>query len=200
MEAGLPPDLKARFDQVRDELHLDPKRYQAWKPAVAGLLLVGDYRRAAGLSDDKPGTTVAKMARAANAEVRVVGELKIKPLFDAAAKMSKAQNEACLRAALDEIQWESGHARAAADAWAVGDLKTVRANSASALLDSCLLQLPTVQAVVEKGTEDGVQTLNLALSRPGKSVALVDLTFLLRPNGVLDRLKAEGDQITVPGG
>jgi hypothetical protein len=198
METTLPPDLRARFDRVRDSFHGDPKRYQHWKPAVAGLLLLGDFRRAAGLSEEKPGTTVVKLARVAHAEVRTVGQFKAKPLFDAAARMSEAQNQACLSAALDDVEREAGHARPAAAAWAVGDLKGVRENSSASLLDSCLLQLPSVQSMVEQGTRDAVQTLNAALNRPGRSVAVIDLTFLLRRNGVLDRLKAEGDQVTVP--
>jgi uncharacterized protein YbaP (TraB family) len=198
METTLPPALRARFDRVRDSFHGDPKRYQHWKPAVAGLIMVGDFHRAAGLSDDKPGTTIAKLARAANAEVRTVGSVNAKPLFDAAAKMSDAQNQACLSAALDDVERESSHARPAAAAWAVGDLKGVRENATASLLDSCLLQLPSVQSLVEQGTRDALQTINDALNRPGRSVAVIDLTFLLRRNGVLDRLKAEGAHITVP--
>jgi uncharacterized protein YbaP (TraB family) len=198
MEATLSPALRARFDRVRDSLHLDPKKYQHWKPAVAGLLMVGDFRRAAGLSSDKPGTTIARIARAAHAEVRTVGAMDAKPLFDAAARMSDAQNQTCLSAALDDIEYESAHAQPAAAAWAVGDLKTVRANTVAPILDECLLQLPSVQSLIDKGTHDAVVTINQALGRPGKSVALIDLTFLLRRNGVLDRLKTEGVQITLP--
>jgi hypothetical protein len=198
METTLPPDLRARFDRVRDGIHGDPKRYQHWKPAVAGLILVGDFHRAAGLSDDKPGTTIAKLARAAHAEVRTVGAFNAKPLFDAAAKMSDQQNQACLSAALDDIEHEASHARPAASAWAVGDLKGVRENTTASLLDGCLLQLSSVQSLVEQGTRDAVQTIDAALNRPGRSVAVIDLTFLLRRNGVLDRLKAQGDQIAVP--
>ncbi len=36
------------------------------------------------------------------------------------------------------------------------------------------------------------------LSRPGKTVALVDLTYLDRTNGLLDRLKARGAVISIP--
>jgi len=198
MEASLPPALRARFERVRDSFHGDPKRYRAWKPAVAGLLLVADFRRAAGLSSDKPGTTLVKLAKAAHAEVRTVGAVNAKPLFDAAAKMTDAQNQACLSAALDDVEHEAGHARPAAEAWAEGDLKTLKAESSASLLDECLLQLPSVQALVEQGTRDAVKTINEALDRPGRSVALIDITFLLRPNGVLDRLKAEGAEIAVP--
>ncbi len=198
MEATLPPELRARFERVRDSFHGDPKHYQHWKPAVAGMIMLGDFHRAAGLSDDKPGTTIAKLARTAHAEVRTVGALNVKPLFDAAAKMSDAQNQACLGAALDDIEREASHARPAAEAWAKGDLKGVRENTSASLLDGCLLQLSSVQSLVEQGTKDAVQTIDAALNRPGRSVALIDMTFLLRRNGVLDRLKAEGDQITVP--
>lgn len=200
MEDTLPPALRARFERVRDSIHLDKARYQHWKPAVAGLLLLADFRRAAGLSEAKPGSTVAKLARAAHAEVRTVGALKARPLFDAAARMTDAQNQACLSAALDDVEREAAHARIAAEAWAVGDLNAVKANSSASLLESCLLQLPNVEAVVEQGTEDAVKTINAALDRPGRSVAVIDLHFLLRPNGVLDRLKAAGDKITIPGG
>jgi uncharacterized protein YbaP (TraB family) len=198
METTLPPDLRARFDRVRDSFHADPNRYRHWKPAVAGLLLVGDFHRAAGLSDEKPGTTIAKLAKAANVEIRTVGSLNVKPLFDGAAKMTDAQNQACLSAALDDIERESSHARPAAAAWAVGDLKAVRENSSASLVDSCLLELPSVQSLVEQGSREAVETIHAALNRPGRSVAVIDLTFLLRRNGVLDRLKAEGDRVTVP--
>jgi hypothetical protein len=198
MEVMLSPDLRARFDRIRDSNHLDPKRYQHWKPAIAGLLLLGDYRRVAGLSEDKPGTTVAKLARADRIQVRVVGDLKAKPLFDAAAKMSDAQNQVCLAAALDDVEHEMSHARSAASAWASGDLKGVRDNASASLLDGCLLQLSSVQNLVEQGTREAVRTINAALDRPGRSVAVIDLTFLLRRDGVLDRLKAAGDQVIVP--
>jgi len=36
------------------------------------------------------------------------------------------------------------------------------------------------------------------LSRPGTTVAIIDLRLLLRANGVLDRLKAQGAEISVP--
>ena len=199
MEAGLSPQLRARFEQVRSGLRLDPKRYQHWKPAVAGLMLVGDAHRAVGLSEDKPGTTVARMARADRVQVKVVGSFKAGPLFDAAARMSDVQNQVCLGAALDDVEREAAHARPAAEAWAVGDLKGVRANESASLLDGCLLQLPNVRGVVEQGTREAVQTIDAALAKPGRSVAVIDLAFLLRRDGVLDRLKAQGDQISVPG-
>jgi hypothetical protein len=198
LEASLPPDLRARFERLRDGLKLDPRRYRELKPVVAGLLLLDDFHRAAGLSQDKPGTTVAKMAKADGVEVRMVGDLRAKTFFDAAARMTPAQNQACLSAALDDLEWESAHARPAAAAWAIGDLKTLFANLNPSLLDRCVMQAPTLQEVFDRGVGEGVGLIEGALGRPGTSVAVVDMTFLLRRGGVLDRLKAKGDEIAAP--
>ena len=198
MEDDLSPALRARFERIRDSFHADPRRYQHWKPMVAGLVLLGDFWKAAGLSEDKPASTVARLARAAHAQVRRVGEFRAKPLFDGAAAMSDAQNQVCLSAALDEIEAESANAQAAALAWSVGDLAAVRAHSGSSVLDKCLEQYPSVQAMLSKGTDVAVTTINQALERPGRSLAVIDMKFLLQKDGVLDRLKAEGDQISVP--
>ena len=43
-----------------------------------------------------------------------------------------------------------------------------------------------------------MNAINDALSRPGKTVALIDLQYLDQRNGVLDRLKTKGAEITVP--
>jgi hypothetical protein len=74
----------------------------------------------------------------------------------------------------------------------------VRANTSQTLLDRCLLQLPSLQAMLDQGVQEGVSTIEAALKRPGQSVAVIDLTFLLRADGVLDQLKARGDEVTVP--
>ena len=138
------------------------------------------------------------MAREVHVDVHRVGEFRAKPLFDGAAAMSDAQNQICLSAALDEIELESGHARPAADAWAKGDLAGVRANSAPMLFDQCFQRFPSVQSLLSHGADVAVQTIDHALERPGRSLAVIDLNFLLQKDGVLDRLKAQGDQISVP--
>jgi hypothetical protein len=198
LEASLPPDLRARFERVRDSLKLSPARYHTLKPVVAGLILLDDFHRAAGLSQDKPETTVARLAKANGVDVRFVGELRLRTFFDAAAKMTPAQNQACLTAALDDLEFEAAHARTAAAAWAVGDLKTVFANTTASVLDRCIMLTPSLQGVVDRGVADGVALIDGALGRPGASVAVVDLNVLLRRGGVLDRLKAKGDEIAAP--
>ena len=52
--------------------------------------------------------------------------------------------------------------------------------------------------MLERGTADFTAAIEAELNHPGKAVAVIDLRYLLRANGVLDRLKAQGDTITVP--
>ncbi len=198
LQTVLPPREKERFLRLMTTIHAKPQTYDRWKPAVAGLLLISDWRKAAGLSEGKPGTTVMHLAEDAHVPVHSVGDFRLDPFVDTAAKLSMADNIACFDAALDDIDQESAHVPAMAAAWAKGDLKTVGQTYKASLLTGCLMRIPSVQKLLDRGTDEGVQTVEAALAKPGKSVAVVDLNFLLRPNGVLDRLKAQGDTITVP--
>ncbi len=198
LETVLPPREKARFLRLVLTIHGKPQTYDRLKPAVVGLFLISDWRKAAGLSEGKPGTTVKHLAEDAHVPVRTVGDFRLDPFVDTASKLSMADNIACFDAAMDDIDHEASQARTMASAWATGDLKTVGETYKASLLTGCLMRIPSVQKLLDRGTDQGVQTVEAALTKPGKSVAVVDLNFLLRPNGVLDRLKAQGATITVP--
>lgn len=201
LEPNLSPALRARFAQTRELIGKGPGRYDRWKPAIAGFMLLADFREHEGLSTGKPATTVQRMARAQRGR-----RLKIEPMADihlgamvkSAASLTPAQHEACLTAALNDIEAEAARARTAAQAWAIGDLATVRANASADLLDRCLLQLPSLTSLLEQDTAQSVRSIDQALTRPGTTVAIIDLRLLLRANGVLDRLKAKGAEISVP--
>lgn len=199
LEETLPPALRAKFVGARMAAHQDAGRYGRLKPYVAAFMLVGDYREAAGLSAAKPDSTVLKLAKAHKVPVRPVAEYRVASAIKTANPMSEQASQACLQDAVDQVQWENDQSRAVAAAWAAGDLKAVRAGYPPAPLERCLQQVPNV-AVIERGTEDSTRAIAAVLAKPGKAVAIVDMNFLLRPNGVLDRLKAEGATITVPAG
>ena len=198
LQSVLPPQEKARYLRLVATIHGRASTYDHWKPAVAGLFLIADWRKAAGLSEGKPGTTVMHLAEDAHVPVRYVGDFKLDPYVDTAARLSTADNIACFDAAMDDVDRESAHAPAMAAAWARGDLKTVGETYKVSLLTGCLEHIPSVQRLLDRGTDQGVQTIRAALVKPTKSVAVIDLNFLLRPNGVLDRLKAEGATVSVP--
>lgn len=197
LEDTLPPALKTQFANARTAARQDASRYGRLKPYVAAFMLVGDYREAAGLSDAKPDSTVEKLAKARRVPIRPVAEYRVGSAIKTASPMGQEASFACLQNAVDEVQWENDRSRQVASAWAAGDLSAVRAGYPVSPLERCLQQVPNVQ-VVERGTEDSTRAIAALLTKPGKAVAIVDMNFLLRPNGVLDRLKAQGATITVP--
>lgn len=198
IEETLPKPLRDRFAGARAAARQEPSRYGRLKPYVAAFMLVSDYREAAGLSNAKPDSTVRKLAKARGVPIRPAAEYRVASAIKQAGGLSSAAGLGCLEDAVDQVELENGQAQAVGAAWAAGDLKAVRARYGPAPLERCLQQVPNV-AVVERGTEDSTRAILSALAQPGKAVAVVDLNFLLRPNGVLDRLKAQGATISVPG-
>jgi len=201
LEPNLPPALRARFVQARERLAMGPGRYDHWKPAIAGFMLLADFREHEGLSTGKPATTVQRMAKAQRGrrmKTEPIADIPLGAMVKSAASLTPAQQEACLTAALNDIEAETARARTAAQAWAIGDLATVRTNASADLLDRCLLQLPSLTSLLEQDTAQSVRSIDQALRHPGTTVAIIDLRLLLRANGVLDRIKAKGAQISVP--
>jgi hypothetical protein len=199
LEQSLPPRLRERFVAARVAAHQDQKRYGRYKPQVAGVMLVSDFREAAGLSGAKPGSTLIKLAKAHRVPVREIGDYRLAPLAKAAARLDEAAALACLEDAVTQVEVEASRAQDLAQAWAGGDLRGVRAAYGAPALERCAQQVPTVGALIERGTQQGVEAILAALAKPGRTVAVLDLNYLLRANGVLDRLKARGAEVTAPG-
>lgn len=198
LEKDIPPDLAARVAALRDRAKIKRDRLAKWKPAVAGALLLSDFRQAQGVSEAKPANQIEDLARAAGVPVKVMAELPISALMKAAGDLSAQQQIACLRAFVIQAEFEGGRPGRLGEAWAVGDLAGVRRNYPSQAYDACLGQVGGGQALREKAVADSTATLLAALRGGGKVVAIVDLGLLQRRNGVLDRLKAAGAEISVP--
>lgn len=198
LEDQLPPDLKARFAESRIQARKGAGEYKNWRPAVAGFLLLSDFRQAAGLSEAKPVSTVERMAKARKLKVKAVGQYRMSAVTTIASKLSPEDQLYCLRVALDEIAYDGAHSTTIGQDWAEGDLASVRARYRASAAQRCLMHAPGGAALLEKGVGLTTDAMEEALKRPGVTVAVVDLGFLLPANGVLDRLKAGGATITSP--
>ena len=198
LESELPPDLRARFVESRTQARKGPGDYKNWKPAVAGFILLSDFRQAAGLSEAKPVSTVERMAKARKLKVKSVGQYRMSAVTSIAGKLSAEDQLYCLRVALDEITYDGAHSTTIGRDWAEGDLGSVRARYRASAAQRCLMRAPGGQALLEKGVAQTTAAMADALKRPGVTVAVVDLGFLLPANGVLDRLKAAGATVSSP--
>jgi hypothetical protein len=197
-EAGLPPDLAHRFLAAVAALRQSPRHYDGWKPAVAGLLLVADFRRQAGLDANQPLNAIKAAAGRRRVKAAPAVTYPAMPMAKMlAAELSSAVNLACLADALQEIEAGSGRVRASAEAWAVGDV--AGALGAERGFERCLAALPNGADLVRRAEEDQASAIARALQAPGTAVAVVELRPLLAEGGVLDRLRAEGYGVRPPG-
>jgi hypothetical protein len=198
LENRLPPDLLARFVSARERAQRTAIPYKDWKPAVAGFILLSDFRQAAGLSEAKPVSTVERMAKDKGVKVKAMSQYRLGPVLASAGKLSDEANLACLRDTLAELEYDGAHPTDIGTDWASGDLASVRARYSASAAQRCLLRTPGGAALLDQQIGESASTLNEALNRPGVTIAVVDLAFLLPANGVLDRLKASGAQVTSP--
>ncbi|MBO9558860.1 MAG: TraB/GumN family protein [Caulobacter sp.] len=198
LEDRLPPDLKARFVSAREQAQRTAVPYKDWKPAVAGFILLSDFRQAAGLSEAKPVSTIERMAKAKGVKVKAMSQYRLGPILASAGKLSDEGNLACLNDALTELEYDASHNTTIGTDWANGDLASVRARYSSSAIQRCVMRTPGGPGLLAQQIGQSADALNEALNRPGVTIAVIDLAFLLPANGVLDRLKASGATITSP--
>jgi hypothetical protein len=60
------------------------------------------------------------------------------------------------------------------------------------------MRAPGAQAVIDQEMDKAVDRLWAELGKPGKTVAVIDMAWLLPRDGVLDRLKAKGATVGEP--
>jgi hypothetical protein len=199
LEASLTDPLRSRFIAARTRVHRDADRYEKYLPAIAALMLESDFWKASNLNMNGPQKTVEGLARRAMVPAHAIAVYPAMDVIHDVPKMSAAAHLACLEYALSDIEIEAAHAAAAAQAWAVGDLRGVEANYSETKLDSCLQQNNAYAVLREKAIGDMVKAIVGALNRPGKTFAVMPMGILLRKGGVLERLEADGLTVSGPG-
>jgi hypothetical protein len=194
----LTPEERARFDDLSRQAKTDEKRYEKLKPAIAAMILDADFDKAAGLASAKPGSTVKELADKYRVPTRAEGGIPVGDVFRAVTKMDDAADRVCFDALLSTIERDAQRGRPLAEAWAKGDVRTLKAEMlAGDPIYRCIAG-SGLQGFYEKEIRDATASIQRALDKGGKTVAVVDMSLLIRANGVLDRLRAEGATVDVP--
>jgi hypothetical protein len=188
MEEGLDPDLRARFVAERVALGKGPERYSAWRPMIAGSMLLRDARPA-GSAD--VGRQVRAEAGRLGVAARPAGEYDFIPFARTAlGSMTPPLEAQCLAAALDDAEAGPAAMRRAAVGWARGDVET--ALTAPRRFDRCLLLMAGGPDLWRRSTDDMADAIVHALETPGHSVAIIPLRRLLAKDGLVESLKVRG--------
>ncbi len=116
-------------------------------------------------------------------------------------KLSPDQQRLCLAQSVDDVDRQLTHAIPAAEAWAIGDIRGVKANYAESRLADCIIAaVHSVAGIDARNVADYTAAIDDALDKPGKSIAVIDIGPLLRRDGVLERLEAMHVAIEGPAG
>ena len=199
LEDTLPPPLRARFISERTRIGRDADRYSEFLAGVAALRLESDYWNYANFTPNGPQRTIESLASREGVPARPVATYPAMNVIKDVPRMTPAAHLACLKMALDDIDTQSLHAVAAAEAWAKGDIGGVKAHYSETHLDDCLNQNSAYAVLRETANRDMTSAIVAALNKPGTSVAVMPMGFFLRKGGVLERLQAAGLTVTGPG-
>jgi uncharacterized protein YbaP (TraB family) len=195
-ENTLDPATRARFVAIREKLGEPASRYGTRNPLAAGLLLASDYRDRNALTTTDPTKLIKLLARQDHVPVRQ-RSYNIGPLMGAILKTPETAGRGCFDEVLAQAEAGPGITRAAARAWAGGDVRGALGNERT--YERCINLVPGAQKFDAQTKGDMVADIEAALKRPGHAIAVVPLRPLLAQGGVLDQLRAKGFTVTTPG-
>jgi hypothetical protein len=191
LEPSLSPDLRDRFIALREKLGEDEGRYRTDTPLRAALRLFQDVGDKLDLTRDEPRDTISRLARTKHVPSAPIARYEVLDAAEDVLKLDPAQQKICLAQSVEDVDRAFNHAVPAAQSWAVGDIKGVKANyGESRVLDCVTAAVHSVADINERNVADYTASINAALDQPGKTIAVIDIGPLLRHKGVLERLEA----------
>jgi uncharacterized protein YbaP (TraB family) len=102
----------------------------------------------------------------------------------------------CLEAGIERLETDAGAAARRAQAWATGDIATLRALATPSLRSACtdvLALIPSLQDALRAADARWLQAVDHALDTQPISFAVRDMDSLLAPDGVLEHFRARGE-------
>ncbi|MDR3526390.1 MAG: TraB/GumN family protein [Rhizomicrobium sp.] len=197
LEETLPTDLRARFVAARNSLAISPATLDDDPPIWVAFQLQNKFTATAKLDEREPMATVKKIADTKNVSLHPIADYPALDLIKEALRLPLAAQQICLDESLTKLELRKVHAAALAEAWAVGDLKAVKAHYVERGFNKCFKQVPSFSHLTDQAAEDYLKAIDAALAKPGKTVLVADIGDLLRGTGVAEQLHAKG--ITVEG-
>lgn len=199
LEAIMPEAARARFVAMRTALGENAGRYETDSPIRAAMRLQQDFTSKSSLSGQEPMQTINKLAQGKHVPAEPATKWEAIPVIKDVLNLSIAQQQTCLAEAVEDVDRQSHHAVAAAQAWAVGDIKGVKANISESRLNNCIVTAVHSFSDMNEQTAAAFTTaIDAALDKKGKTVAVIGIANLLRKGGVLERLQARHIAIEGP--
>jgi uncharacterized protein YbaP (TraB family) len=207
----LPPDIYTRWSAMHTRVFgRDPDPKDRARPFYAADLLFDEALEKSGLSEKEiVWPKVDVLARRHKVRIRQLKfELPVddpKGLIRDFAAVSPEKETACLVATLDRIDRDLPNMRRRAQAWAVGDMATLRSLPVVNQQQTCieaLLERPKLREIADqaraKVEADRPAIISYMLLAHATSFTAEPLDELLKPDGLLAQLRAAGYTVEEP--
>lgn len=192
----LPPDLSKGLREATLASGQVDARYEDLRPAVAGMLMLYDWRQKSRLTNASVQTWILELARKRRIRSRRISQASLLPTLDVVARTDPDSQRQCLALLVSTVLHERDDADAQANAWAAGDLSKVRASYHPQPDCSHEVQGDLVRRQTAIARWEGL--LDAALKKHGQTFAAVDIADLMRPDGLLSRFRGKGAIIEQP--
>ncbi len=214
LEQVLPADLYARWAQMKQRYLPSKRRIERWRPIAAAGELRDAALKGAGLVFRDPVGPVV-MAAAKDAKVPVVKAIvsidldvdKPRQRLKQLARTS-LDDHACFEQVLDAIETDVRQQRELANAWAIGDLETLRSLTRidpsqtclraaldSAVFDDFDIDFDTMR---DRARDHWLTEAERLLAEHDSTFALLSLHQVMSPDGVLAALAQRGYTVIAP--
>ena len=206
----LPPALYVRWEATKQQYFGDERGIERYRPIIAASKLMKKAMRANGLRGDGEVTdAVAALAKQHGVKlVKPDTTLEIREPRQAvrAFAASGPDGIACLGFVLDVVARELPDFRARANAWATGDVASLRKMPESAYRETCQSAITGAGFAKSLGIDNlparveaaWLAAADAALAANAQSFAVLPMHDLLEPQGYLAALQARGDTVTAP--
>lgn len=212
LEEVVGPELYARWQPLKQRYLGRSRKVETWRPLFAAMELWQEAIEDARMTGSGPvWRAVSKSAKKLKLPVKSPS-VAVAIVDPRATIRSFAQSPLddldCFSRTLERLESDIEAMRERAEAWAVGDLKTLRAlpfsdqnrACADAFLSASVGEQNAIADLPERVREAWLSAADTALAEHRSSVAVISINSLLDPeSGFLDGLRERGYTVRAPG-
>jgi hypothetical protein len=207
----LPPEVYARWLPLKEKYIGRNDDLERMRPIFVAERLNSAALRQAGLENDaQVRATIYQIIK--KNKIKVTNTEVVLPIKDPRGmlkefKKSQMEDAACFSATMDQLETDIDAMRVRANAWAKGDIAEIQRTNFAAREQACrqamnsspaLKNSPEFQSMEARMAETWINAVEKALDKNDSTFAVLKMSTLLNPKGVLQTLASKGYVVQQP--
>ncbi len=191
------PDLWSRTLTEASFSGVSPKDLHHFRPFFAAFFLDRGADKTQHLAD--PEDKVVELATHLHIKTKPAAVYPGAQLITVIARTPDTAMVPCLGVMVDVLRDQRQNLPRVTKAFANGDLRTLERTISAQNPYMCIASAAHIDGLAQRSVADTMHDITSALARNEKAFFVLSLTPLLRQDGVLARLRAEGYRVDTPG-